>query len=271
MNFDDHLEQNFRIKLQYNYYGGWGYDTPEPTDRFLNKLTQTLPKRGVEIMRATGATIYPCAKMSDTSHQYAGAMAQMTDRDTMPAICEMQFSNIIIARDYKDSSGEWRETENPAFIAMHELGHVIDSTLGVYVPDGAGDAHKEPSTRAYSYVQDAYKQDMAMKSEAQKLTEKFTLYRDDLLGGDDVNRDDASEIMCDLIAHELTGHNPQTFEALKDAHPHLMDVARVMITAAKTKEGQNLFRDMAGKDASFAEIKAAIVPPQPSQTPHRRP
>jgi hypothetical protein len=259
------LRKKYNISTYYPYYGGWEYTSEtQENDPFLDSLKAGITPQILSIMKATNAIIYPCTKISEARFSGSGLLTLMSDADTTPGTTDAMRGEIFIARYYKANGSELTETPHPIFVAAHELAHVMDFSLGEWECDRYGEGYLRPTSRYSSFLQDAYNADQATKPQATKLTEKFSLYRNGLLANEEnKGRDNATEILCDLIAHELTGNAPNSFKRLKAAHPNIMQVALVLISACANEEGLALYKKIVKENGTFEDLKRTFLSPLP--------
>jgi hypothetical protein len=246
------LSATYGIYTSYPWYGGWKYDRQDAGDPFIQSLVSDLEHspQTLHLLREMNASIYVCKHLGRT---HVKGRVWYGNAASSPAICDPFRREILIGREYYPEGRIPVQTKAPGFVVAHELAHVLDTALGKYT-DPYGEDPPEPTTYVDFYAKSALNLDMMTNPDMQS---QFKV-RSGLLGGEDGHRSSATEIICDLIAHAWSGHEPATYRNLATRYPALEDVAKTMRLAATSPAHITLYRKMANRFENLPRISDAL-------------
>jgi hypothetical protein len=255
--FEHYLSREFNGHLSYAMFDGWRYDQRSVDEPFLKLLTRQLEQAPDLVERIKNpiyhATVYVCGNLAQTHLVKFGALAAFVGHrlDVTPGHCEAYRGDIYVAREYRSADLALRDNDGPAFIIAHEWVHILDSELGK-VTDPYGEAPPIPSMIIDAYANECLTLDL-------KEGDRSLPIREGLLSGvdgqDGPRCNDASEIICDIIAHRLTGSEPAELLELEGRYPNLAVFSKVF-TAMSTRKDIASYRTMADDGAPRSEIMA---------------
>lgn len=246
------ISKTYHVHTFYPWYKGWRYDSKNGQNSFIQNLVSTLQENPqiLHMLHILEANIYLCRDLGRTHLKDAVLYGNAA---SSPAICDPFRGEIFLGREYYPNGKIPVQTTAPGFVVAHELAHVLDSRLGKYI-DRYDESAPAPATMVDFYANSALNKDNSVEPDMQS---QFKV-RAGLLGENEEYRSSATEIICDLIAHEWSGHAPDTYRDLAHRYPALQDVAKTMRLAAISVAHRSLYRKMADRFEPLLNIQGSL-------------